>query len=259
MGCFASRVPAPAAAVPAAAGAEPSSGGTACQIYFVNPSYTMPRRSRRPQRKRTKVMGGRKRTINKMRRQVHVFKRTAYLGTVTAQISALGVATPVANAYVFTLNQLPSVGDFTSLFDQYKITGAKLQLTPALSEGISSPLFGTASTLGYSRVHSVIDYDDASAPASEDQMLEYGSHKSTAPFQKHSRFIRPKVLHEIYRSAIATAYAPKSNTYLDMTNTDVPHYGIKVWISAPNTTAGTAGSIAYKVYQTLYFTCKNTR
>lgn len=217
------------------------------------------RRSRRPQRKRTKVMGGRKRSINKVRRQVHVFKRTAYLGTVTASISALGVPAPVATGYAMSLSQLPNVGDFTGLFDQYKITGAKLTLTPALSEGINSPLFGTATSLGFSRVHSVIDYDDNTAPASEDAMLEYGSHKSTAPFKTHSRYIRPKVLNEVYRSAITTAYAPKSSQYLDMTYTDVPHYGLKVWISAPNTPLGTAGQISYKVYQTLYFTCKNTR
>lgn len=218
------------------------------------------RRTTRPRRaKRTKVMGGRKRTINKIRRQVHAYKRTAYLGNYTASISALGVATPVAQAFTFTLSQLPSVTDFSNLYDQYKITGAKLTLTPALSEGIASPLAGTASALGFSRVHSVIDYDDSTNPASEDQLLEYGSHKSTPPFMIHSRYIKPKVLHEIYRSAIATAYAPQANTYLDMANTDIPHYGIKVWISAPNTNAGTAQSITYKAYLTLYFSCKNVR
>lgn len=228
---------------------------------FRNPEYeTMPfRKSRRPQRKRTKVMGGRKRTINKVARQIHRFKRTAYLGTATASISALGVPTPIQNAYTFSLNQLPNASEFGVLFDQYKITGVKLTFTPALNDGILSPLNGTATALGYSRVHSVIDYDDSTAPSSEDQMLEYGSHKSTAPFVTHSRYIKPKVLHEIYRSGVATAYAPRSGTYLDMVNNDVPHYGIKVWVSAPNTTAGTANSIAYKVYQTMYFTCKNTR
>lgn len=217
------------------------------------------RNQRRPQRKRTKVMGGRKRTINKVRRQVHVFKRTAYLGTVTASISALGVPAPVAVGYAMSLGQLPNVADFTSLFDQYKITGAKITLTPALSEGINSPLFGQNVALGFSRVHSAIDYDDNSAPASEDSLLEYGSHKSTSPFQTHSRYIKPKVLHEVYRSALTTAYSPRSSTYLDMSTTDVPHYGLKVWISAPNTAAGVAAQISYKVYQTLYFTCKNTR
>lgn len=216
-------------------------------------------RSRRPQRKRTKVIGGRKRTVNKVRRQVHIFKRSTFLGNITASISALGVPSPVGNAYAFSLSQLPSVSDFTNLFDQYKITGAKLQITPALSEGIASPLAGTSAALGFSRVHSVIDYDDTSAPTSEDQLLEYGSHKSTAPFQTHTRFIKPKILQEVYRSTLGTAYAPKSGQYLDVAYPDIPHYGMKVWVSAPNTNPGTAQSITYKVYLTLYITCKNVR
>lgn len=219
----------------------------------------MPRRARRnPMRKRK--MPKRSRFGNrKLARQVHSFKRTAYLGTSTATISAAGIATPIATAHSFQLNQLPGVAEFQSLFDQYKITGAKISYTPAASEGILTPQASASAALGYSRVHSVIDYDDASAPTSEDQLLEYGSHKSTAPFQTHTRYIKPKVLHEIYRSAVTTAYAPRSSTYLDLTNADVPHYGVKVWVSAPNTFFGTANTISYKVYMTLYFTCKNTR
>lgn len=219
----------------------------------------MPRRARRnPMRKRKQPK--RSRFGNKkLRRQVHVFKRTAYLGTSTATISTGGIATPIATAHTFSLAQLPGVADFTGLFDQYKITGAKISYTPAASEGILTPQASASAALGYSRVHSVIDYDDSTAPASEDQLLEYGSHKSTAPFQTHTRFLKPKILQEIYRSGISTSYAPKGNVYLDMSTTDVPHYGLKVWVSAPNTFFGTANTISYKVYLTLYFTCKNTR
>lgn len=218
----------------------------------------MPTRRRPVNRKRK--MPKRSRFGNKkLARQVHSFKRTAYLGTATATISAGGIATPIANAHSFQLNQLPGVTEFSNLFDQYKITGAKITYTPTASEGIINPAVNSSAALGYSRVHSVIDYDDSNAPASEDALLEYGSHKSTAPFQTHSRFIKPKVLHEIYRSLATTAYAPKGSTYLDMTNVDVPHYGLKVWVSAPNTFFGTANTISYKMYMTLYFTCKNTR
>lgn len=195
----------------------------------------------------------------KLARQVHAFKRTAYLGTSTASMSAGGTATPIATAHSFSLNQIPNVSEFANLFDQYKITGAKLTYTPTASEGIINPAVSASAPLGYSRVHSVIDYDDSTAPTSENQLLEYGSHKSTPPFKTHVRYLKPKVLHEIYRSAIASSYAPKSSTYLDMSNADVPHYGVKVWISAPNTFYGTDNTISYKVYLTLYFTCKNVR
>lgn len=220
----------------------------------------MPRRAARRNPMRKRRMPKRSRFGNKkLRRQVHVFKRTAFLGTSTASISAAGIATPIATAHTFSLAQLPGVTEFSNLFDQYKITGARLTYTPAASEGILTPQASAAAPLGYSRVHSVIDYDDSTAPPSEDALLEYGSHKSTAPFQTHSRYLKPKILQEVYRSAISTSYAPRGNTYLDMAATDVPHYGVKVWVSAPNTFFGTAQTIAYKVYVTLYFTCKNTR
>lgn len=214
---------------------------------------------RRPANRPKRKYARKPRRMNKMKRQVHTFKRTAYLGNAVASVTVAGIPTPIATAHQFNLNLLPGVSDFTNLFDQYKITGAKLTYTPALSEGILSPLGASAATLGYSRVHSVIDYDDATVPASEDQLLEYGSHKSTAPFKTHTRYIKPKILQEVYRSAISTSYAPRSNTYLDIAAPDVPHYGIKVWVSAPNTPSGVQGSITYKVYVTLYFTCKNTR
>lgn len=216
------------------------------------------RRAAPARRPRRKVMNGRRR-IAKPSRQIHHFKRTAFLGNVTATISALGVPTPIASGYSFSLSQLPNVAEFSALFDQYKITKCSLKFTPALSEGISSPLFGTSAVLGYSRFHSVIDFDDATPPVSEDQLLEYGSHKSSAPFKTHTRTLTPKALQEIYRSTLTTAYAPRAGTYIDMSYTDVPMYGVKVYCGAPNTPAGTAGSVTYKVYVTMEFACKNVR
>lgn len=216
------------------------------------------RRSRRPAMKKPR----RRLAVRKspaLARQVHVFKRSAYLGTQTASISAVGGPTPIAVSYAMALNQMPNFSEFTTLFDQYKITGAKLSFTPTVNMGVLNPAATQTAVLGYSKVHSIIDYDDAAVPVSEDSLLEYGSLKSTAPFATHSRFIKPKVLHEIYRSALTTAYAPRASTYLDMSNADVPHYGLKFWVSAPNSPIGVANSISYKVYLTLYFTCKNTR
>lgn len=212
-------------------------------------------RKRRTTRKRT-TRNLRKRNLS---RQIHNFKRTFYVGTYTASISALGVATPIAQGLQFNLNQLPSSGEFQSLYDQYKINGVKLKITPATSEGILSPLAGTAQPLGFSPLHTVLDFDDATVPTSEDQLLEYGSHKQTAPFRSHTRYFKPKCAMQVYRSATSTAYRPISSQWLDMSYVDVPHYGVKVWASAPNTNSGTAQSITYKVYATLYFACKNTR
>lgn len=197
-----------------------------------------------------------KKRTNKLRRQVHLFKRTCNLGIVTSSVTG-GIPSPIAQAYAFNLNQLPNVSEFTNLFDQYKITGAKLSFVPGASESLYSPISGTSTANGFARFHSVIDYDDTTTPPSEDAMLQYGSLKTTGPMQTHVRYIKPKILHEIYRSAIATGYAPRAADWIDVGTPDVPHYGIKVWCNAP--TSGTNTQISYTVYLTLYFACKNTR
>lgn len=210
-------------------------------------------------RRRWKRAAMSKRT-GKPKRQVHLFKRSYYAADIKTSISAGGVPAPAAVANVFAFNLVPNVAEFTALYDQYKITGAKVVLTPALSEGINSPLFGTTSTLGFSPVNSIIDYDDSSVPTSEAELLEYGSHKQTAPFKKHVRYLKPKVLQQIYLSALSTAYRPISDQWLSTSSSSaVPHYGLKYWISAPNAPAGTAAQMTYKLYITLYFACKNVK
>lgn len=199
-----------------------------------------------------------RRSSNKMKRQVHLFKRTYRLDNiVTTSNATTGIQTPIASAYTVALASLPNASEFGNLFDQYKITGAKFEIAPLTSEGILSPNIGTTNQLGFAPLHTVIDYDDSTPPVSLSQMLEYGSHKQTMAHQKHVRYIKPKVLQEVYRSAVSTGYRPISSQWVDMSYNDVPHYGLKVYAEPPQTTS--LASITYSVYCTLYFACKNVR
>lgn len=190
--------------------------------------------------------------------QKHAFKRMFKLGTYTASVSAAGVPSPISQGFSFAFNQLPGTTDFTTLFDQYKINGIKFSLAPTTTEAILSGVSGSSGALGFRRVHTVLDFDDASAPTGENQMLEYQSRKTTNPMQTHSRYWKPTILTEQYRSAVSTAYAPQRNKYLDLTYTDVPHYGLKLYVDAPIYN-GVAAAITYEVFVTYYFTCKNVR
>lgn len=219
----------------------------------------MARYKRRMANKRRWKKARTSKRTNKIRRQVHLFKRSYYAADVKTAITAAGIAQPASLVQAFTLNQLPNFTEFTNLYDQYKITGVKIKLTPALSEGINSPLFNTTSSLGFSPVNSVVDYDDFTALTSESQAMEYGSLKQTAPFKSHVRYIKPKCLQQIYISSIDNANRPISNQWISTADPDVPHLGIKYWISAPNVPAGNAGSMLYKMYVTMYFACKNVK
>lgn len=100
----------------------------------------MPSIRRNPMRKRK--MPKRSRFGNKkLSRQVHNFKRTALISQITASNSGVSQIN-IAGAYTFSLSQLPNVVDFTSLYDQYKITGAKLSFVPGATEYIGNFLSG---------------------------------------------------------------------------------------------------------------------
>lgn len=199
----------------------------------------------------------RARIARPVNRQVHWFKRTCRLTDVTASISELGVQTNVATAYQFNLNQLPNVSEFTTLFDQYKITGAKITFSPVGNNALISPLSGVNSSFGFGRVLTAIDFDDSTTPAGENEMMQYQSCKITNPMKTHTRYLSPKVLAAIYQSSVSTSYESRKAPWIDVGNPSVPHYGLKLWINAPLSTV--KASITYNVYLTLYFGCKNVR
>lgn len=217
----------------------------------------MPRYARRKSRMPRNKMY--RRRVRRVRRapQVHTFSCTTRLTDITASISNLGVQTNIATAYQFNLNQLPNTSEFTTLFDQYKIKSAKITFVPGGNNALISPLSGVSSSFGFGRFLSAIDYDDATAPSAETDLLQYQSLKITNPMQTHTRTLSPKVLAAIYQSAIATSYESRNAPWIDVGNPAVPHYGLKVWVNAPLSTV--AASITYNVYLKLTFACKNVR
>lgn len=221
----------------------------------------MPRFMRSKKGRPMKKRYGRKRTVNKRKlaRQVHYFKRTVNLGSLTASITSAGVPTPISTGLSFNLAQLPGVTDFTSLFDQYKINGIKYSLVPTANSAILSGVSNVASGYGFQRLNSVIDYDDDSQPTGEDQLLQYGSLKTTPPMRTHVRYFKPKVDTEVFQSGVTTGYAPRGNMWIDVNNSTVKHYGLKLYANAPVGVTNTAASITYTAYATFYIACKNVR
>lgn len=213
-------------------------------------------------KKRRYVNRVRKIQRNRLSRQVHMFKRIVNLGTYTASITSGATPTivPVKKAFSFQLNDLPNISEYASLFDQFKITGIKFRVVPRTSMTTQGVVTGTVSTVGYGQVVTAIDFDDAVNPSSKDELLEFGSAKYTASSKIHQRYFSPKVLNAVWVNVVSTGYAPAKAPWIDLQNTNLPHYGIKLWIDAPeNSGGGSNSSISYDVYATYYFMCKNTR
>lgn len=175
--------------------------------------------------------------------KIHYFKRTAYYsGFVTGStvIDTLG-------SLIFQLQNVPNSGEFTALFDQYKINGVKVVFMPRAN----SSEVGT--NQGLIKFFSAIDYDDNTAPTSINDLLQYENMKCTNTSKDHKRYLRPKIAREIYNSVTTTAYGPTSG-WIDCTNAAVPHYGIKYALQQLP-----SGAQSMDIKVTYYLAFKNVR
>lgn len=218
------------------------------------------RKGRKYQKKGAR--GGYKARARKMARVSHSYKREVFLGQINTQVTSTGVTSNYSGGFAFRLSDLPNVSEYAALYDQYKITGIKFKVMPKSDNLAQAANSNTIS--GFGQIITVIDNDDAIAPTNKDDLLQYRTCKVTGPARKHSRYIVPKMLNTVYRTGLTSAYNSISCKWLDMSITDVPTYGIKLWIDPPvlNGLAATpyaALQVPYDVYATYYFKCKNTR
>jgi len=152
---------------------------------------------------------------------VYKFKRSTFNEAVY-NVSAANVAAGVG----FNLNLVPNASEFTTLFDQYRIDKIVWTLMP---RGNSAEQ-GTNNL--NTKVFTVIDYDDETAPANLNVLMQYPNVKCTTLAQNHRRTLVPKFATQQFISAVATGYGARTG-WLDCDNSNIPHYGLKLWIQNP--------------------------
>lgn len=206
----------------------------------------MARRSRQTRsRRRARVPAGRRARLPRgmtLPGGVYKFKRTSYNpALITAGIL------DIAGASAFNLNLVPNASEFTSLFDQYRIDKIVWTLMP---RGNSAEQ-GTNNT--NTKIFSVLDYDDETAPANLNTLLQYPNVKCTTLSRDHKRTLVPKFATQTYISAVATGYGARTG-WLDCDNSNVPHFGVKYFIQAPG-----AGTQVIDVKTDFYLSFKGVR
>lgn len=185
-------------------------------------------------------------------RPVHYFRRSSeYVAiALTSNVAGSNGVGFVGAGFLYRLNNVVNVSDFTNLYDQYKIISVKHHFKWSnISQ--TDDILSNPPVLQY-----FTDHDDATNPTHL-ELLERSATRSFAmrPNKVYSIGIRPAVLSEVYRSSVTTGYVPKWGQYLDMGNNDIPHYGLKVGWSYPATTA--IGQVVHWV--TITFACKGVR
>jgi len=206
-------------------------------------------RKRWGKRRRYTPMTWRRSLIGKMTPIVHKFKRTY-------QLFNEDYTTGGCFGYDFKFSSLPNKDEFQTLFDSYKITRVVLRFY----NGYDGNDIGNTSFVQGGWLHYCVDYNDGNPAADFDAMKQYSSY-SCVPLTKcqpYVRSLRPKISMQVYKTAIATAYAqPDYNPWCDLTDTGIaiPFFGIKVGIEGP----GGATDRYLRCEATVYFMCKTVK
>jgi len=178
--------------------------------------------------------------------KVHSFMRLLNAGELPIGGSDGGFST------IFSLSQLPNSSDFTKLFDQYCIDRVEVTFEMDISDGALN------STTRWPRVAIAPDFNNQGAPLSENEVLSYEQSRQYQFSTSERRFttvLRPMVAATIFRTGVTSAYEMKKAGWLDVATNDVPHYGLRYFITNHNTTS--FGSSRICVYQRYHFRCRN--
>lgn len=168
----------------------------------------------------------------------------------------------VAGGQVFTLDMLPDWPEFTALFDQYRILNAEVKFLPVFNSGdpAITPSGGPSFSVPY--ITYAVDTDNATPPANQDAIMEYGRAVTTRLDKPVVVNVTPRVAMDAYKSGLGVGYAEgRAGQWIDCETPGVEHYGLKWWI--PTTGPGGSGTVlninwACDVIITLTVEFKNT-
>lgn len=147
------------------------------------------------------------------------------------------------NAYVFKLSDVTNYTEFTSLYDQYRIRYVKITWYLQSDSFVNMT---AGSFLG--RMYTTLDFDDATPPTEpEIQQMRYT--KVHKPVGVIKRFLKPRFLNAIYNNGVTTAYTlGNSKSWIDCSNPDVQHYGVKIYINKPSGSYHLTATVQLKYY-----------
>jgi len=140
---------------------------------------------------------------------------------------SVGAGATFLNAYSFSLNQVGgNLGAFGNLYDQYKIEKVSITFVPKYTDSD----IGTAPTGGQlPMIATCLDYDDATIPLTFGDILERQDAKLHRG-KMITRTLKPAVAFSVSTGATA-GIALKQSPWLDVANTTVPHFGVKIGIT----------------------------
>lgn len=211
--------------------------------YYPRKTY---RRRRRYTRRPRRMMRRPRRTLPRRALKVHHFKRTFTLTPIASSTLA-----NTFQGYSFNLTQLPNFSEFTTLYDAYRFNKILVRFVP----NANSADVGTA-TQQIPNFHSVIDYNDATTPATLNSLYEYSTWKMSRGTRIHQRIWRPATLDSVDTGAGAVSSSNSQwRQWINTGNANVNHYGLKICAEQGAAVDG----IDWVPYVTVYLSCKSVK
>lgn len=183
------------------------------------------------------------RSLRKRNLSEHRYKRSYSMDLLTT-------ATAQGTGYIITLNSLPNFGEFTALYDSYRIDWVTIWAVPTQTDAQVA-----AANLFTPSLYTVVDKDDASPPGTLAAQLEHGNMKiTTMDRMKKLCSFKPAVQGELFRSGATRGFNRMQDQWIDCAQADIPHYGLKVWCEPAMT-----GFNGIRLIADVYVTFKDTR
>lgn len=198
--------------------------------------------------------GGR-RTSKRTGQKKFLVKRTVVelVDVVTALSATTTFQVPAATSQEFVINKLPSYSEFTNLFDAYKLCAIKQKF---VFDRNSSEVVGDSK--GLPTLLTVNDFNDSTAIANEDEILQYPSYKAKRMSMPITRYFKPRTLQSMASSNSAET---RSQYLVCSSSADAVYYGLKwaIRMDHPFDAATSHKLGTLRIYTTYYMSFKNMK
>lgn len=221
---------------------------------YVRRKYIRKRRGRRANLGRGLKSKVFKRKVRYMGKKANIGMNLYYFKRKVAPGRQVNLTTDQLGQLSFSLNQVPGVTDFTALFDQYMISGVKVDFRLILD-----PSAAAAGSATYPNLYVRRDYDNTANETVQDIAQDNKSKRFILqPNKTRSIYLKPAVQAEYFNVSTAlTSSSPQWNKWIDCSNSSYPHLGLKWAIDTMGIllTPGNTMDIEF----TYYLKMKNTR
>jgi hypothetical protein len=154
---------------------------------------------------------------------------------------------PVYLGINFHINELSSTSNFSNIYDSYRIRRVDVLFRAVCVQMVVSGSSSTDDSVqNIPEVYTAIDLDDSSAPTAIADLERYATMMQCLATSSFVRKFTPRYLTPIY-NGLSSAYAlGDPNVWLDLANSNIPHYALK-FAMTPDSGANNNARFVYAV------------